>query len=351
MARPPHPQSVLPWGTPYQYRRATRLDKGGARCETAGVRGYVLRRLAQGAVLLLVVSVVIFTIVHSAPGGPALLVHPDMDPTRLKAMEKLLGLDDPIPVQYVRWAGHAVRGNFGTSYQHSLPTLELLWERIPNTLLLSGVALVVAVLLALPLGTISAVRRYSALDYAATIAAFIGVSIPVFWLAILLIILFSVNLGWLPSSGMRTVGVPASAGDLLRHLVMPSLVLATFPLAQLTRYVRSSMVDVLAQDYVRTARAKGLSELSVLRRHALRNALIPMVTVLGVLTPRLLGGAVITETIFAWPGLGRLAVEAAITRDYPVIMGATLLVSGLVIVSNLITDLFYVVIDPRIDLR
>jgi len=213
------------------------------------------------------------------------------------------------------------------------------------------VAVVVAVLLAVPLGTISAVYRYSFLDYAATVTAFIGVSIPVFWLAILLIIVFSVTLGWLPSAGMRTVGVPATFGDLVRHLVMPSLVLATFPLAQLMRYVRASMVDVLAQDYVRTARAKGLSETATLCRHALRNALIPMVTVLGVLTPRLLGGAVITETIFAWPGLGRLAVEAAIARDYPVIMGATLLVAGLVVLGNLITDLLYVVIDPRIALR
>jgi peptide/nickel transport system permease protein len=315
------------------------------------VRGYVLRRLAQGAVLLLVVSVVVFVIVHAAPGGPALLIHPDMDPTQLKAMEARLGLDDPIHLQYLRWLGHAVQGNFGKSYQHSLPTLELLLERVPNTLLLSGTALVVAVALAVPLGTISAVYRYSLIDYVATITAFFGVSMPVFWLAILLIITFSVTLGWLPSAGMRTVGVPSSTGDLVRHLVMPSLVLATFPLAQLTRYVRSSMVDVLAQEYVRTARAKGLPELAVLGRHALRNALIPMVTVLGVMTPRLLGGAVITESIFAWPGLGRLAVEAAITRDYPVIMGATLLVSAVVIVCNLVTDLLYVVIDPRITLR
>jgi peptide/nickel transport system permease protein len=315
------------------------------------VRGYIVRRLAQGAIVLVVVSVVVFTIVHSAPGGPALLLNPEMDPAQVKSMERMLGLDDPIALQYLRWAGHAARGNFGTSYQHSLPTLELLGQRIPNTILLSGVALIVAVVLAVPLGTLSAVYRYSYVDYAATIAAFVGVSIPVFWLGILLIIVFSVTLGWLPSAGMRTVGVPASTADLVRHLVMPALVLATFPLAQLTRYVRSSMVDVLARDYVRTARAKGLSELATLGRHALRNALIPMVTVLGVLTPRLLGGAVITETIFAWPGLGRLAVEAAITRDYPVIMGATLVVSALVVVSNLVTDLLYVVIDPRISLR
>jgi len=315
------------------------------------VRAYVLRRLGQGAVLLLVVSVVVFTIIHAAPGGPALLVNPDVDPSMAREMEQLLGLDQPIPVQYARWLGNAVQGNFGRSYQHSLPTLRLLGDRVPNTLLLSGTALGLAVLLAVPLGTLSAVYRYTVVDYAATVAAFCGVSIPVFWLAILLIILFSVTLGWLPSAGMLTVGVPFSWGDLLRHLAMPAVVLATFPLAQLTRYVRASMVEVLAQDYIRTARAKGLPEASLLGRHALRNALIPMVTVLGVLTPRLLGGAVVTETIFAWPGLGRLAVEAAITRDYPVIMGATLLVSAVVIVCNLVTDLLYGVIDPRISLR
>ena len=315
------------------------------------MRRYLIRRLAQGAVVLFVVSAVVFAIVHAAPGGPALLSNPDVDPEMAKEMEKQLGLDDPIPVQYARWLGNAVRGNLGRSYQHSLGTAELLWARIPNTLLLSGTALLIAVVLAVPLGMISAVYRYSALDYAATVTAFLGVSVPVFWLAILLIIVFSVTLGWLPSSGMLTVGVPFSMRDRLLHLLMPSIVLATFPLAQLTRYVRSSMVDALAQDYVRTARAKGLPERGVLGRHALRNALIPMVTVLGVLTPRLLGGAVVTETIFAWPGLGRLAVEAAVTRDYPVILGATLLVSTLVVLSNLITDFLYVVIDPRIALR
>jgi len=315
------------------------------------VRRYLIRRLAQGAAVLFVVSAVVFAIVHAAPGGPALLNNPDVDPKMAKEMEKQLGLDDPIPVQYARWLGSALRGNLGRSYQHSLGTAELLWARIPNTLLLSGTALLLAVVLAVPLGMISAVYRYSALDYAATVTAFLGVSVPVFWLAILLIIVFSVTLGWLPSSGMLTVGVPFSMRDRLLHLLMPSIVLATFPLAQLTRYVRSSMVDALAQDYVRTARAKGLPEREVLGRHALRNALIPMVTVLGVLTPRLLGGAVVTETIFAWPGLGRLAVEAAVTRDYPVILGATLLVSTLVVLSNLITDFLYVVIDPRIALR
>jgi peptide/nickel transport system permease protein len=310
-----------------------------------------VRRIGQGVIVLFAVSAAIFVIVHSAPGGPALLNQPDMDPTVAKEMQQALGLDDPIPVQYARWLRNALTGHLGKSYQHSIPTAGLMAARIPNTLLLSGTALVLAVLLAVPLGTISAVYRYSWLDYLATVVAFAGVSIPVFWLGILMIIVFSVTLGWLPSSGMLTVGTAFSPRDLLAHLVMPAIVLATFPLAQLTRYVRASMVDVLAQDYIRTARAKGLPEAALLGRHALRNALIPMLTVLGVLTPRLLGGAVITETIFAWPGLGRLAVDAAITRDYPVIMGVTLLVSAFVVVSNFVTDLLYGVVDPRITLR
>lgn len=312
---------------------------------------YIAGRLAQGVILLCLISMAIFAVIHKTPGGPALLNNPDIDPAVAREHRQALGLDDPIPVQYARWLQNVLRGNLGKSYQHSLPTVGLIADRIPNTLLLSGTALLLAVAVAIPLGVISAVYRYSAADYAATVAAFFGVSIPIFWLGILLIIVFSVQLGWLPSAGMVTVGAPFSIGDLLRHLIMPAVVLSTFPLAQLTRYTRSSMVEVLGHDYIRTARSKGLAEVMVLARHAMRNALVPVVTVLGVLIPRLLSGAVITEAIFAWPGLGRLAVDSAIQRDYPVIMGVTLLVSVMVIISNLITDLVYVALDPRIALR
>ncbi|MDR7420698.1 MAG: ABC transporter permease [Armatimonadota bacterium] len=311
---------------------------------------YILGRLAQSVVLLFLVSVVVFTVIHSAPGGPALLNQPDTDPKVAQELAEQLGLNDPIPVQYARWFRNLLGGSLGKSYQHNLSTTTLVATRIPNTLLLSGSALFLAVLFAIPLGVISAVYRYSAVDSFTTVLAFVGVSVPIFWLGILLIIVFSVELRWLPSSGMITVGAPFSLKDLLRHLVMPAFVLSTFPLAQLTRYVRSSMVDVLAQDYVRTARGKGLPGRVVLVRHALRNALIPVVTVLGVLTPQLLSGAVVTETIFAWPGLGRLAVDSAITRDYPVIMGVTMLASILVVLSNMLTDLAYGLIDPRITL-
>ncbi|MDR7543001.1 MAG: ABC transporter permease [Armatimonadota bacterium] len=312
---------------------------------------YLLVRVLQGAALLFIVSAVIFLIVHSAPGGPAILNNPDVDPQTAQAIARDLGLTDPVPVQYARWVGRAIRGNLGRSYQHQIPVVQLIANRIPNTLILAGTALALAVLAAIPLGVISAVRRYSAVDYAATVGAFFGVSIPTFWLGIMFIVLFSVTLGWLPSAGMRTAGVAAGAGDLLRHLIMPAVVLSTFPLAQLMRYARSSMVEVLSQDYVRTAQAKGLAPGRVLGVHALRNALIPVVTVLGVIIPRLLSGAVITETIFAWPGLGRLAVDAAVTRDYPVIMGLTMTTAVLVIACNLLTDVAYVSLDPRISLR
>jgi len=304
--------------------------------------------MVQGVILLILVSAVVFVVIHSAPGGPALLNQPDTDPALARELADKLGLNDPILVQYGRWLGNLIRGNLGTSYQHNDATTTLIVERIPKTLALSGVALLIAVTLAVPLGVLSAVHRYSLVDAVTTVIAFFGVSIPIFWLGIMLIILFSVELKWLPSSGMLTVGAPPSVADLARHLVMPALVLSTWPLAQLTRYVRSSMVEVLTQDYIRTARSKGVAERRVLIRHALRNGLIPIVTVLGILTPQLLSGAVVTETIFAWPGLGRLAVDSAITRDYPVMMGVTLLASGLVICSNIIVDVTYALLDPRI---
>ncbi len=310
--------------------------------------GYVIGRLGQAVVLLFVMSIVVFAVVHAAPGGPAILNNPDIDPRLAQEMARNLGLEDPLPVQYGRWLGNLLQGRLGRSYQHQLPVEQLILERLPATLLLTGSGLSLSLLLAIPIGVLSATRPYSLLDRVATIGAFIGVSVPVFWLGIVLIIVFSVELKWLPSAGMLTAGAPFSPGDLLAHLVLPSLVVASFPLAQLVRYTRSALLEVVRQDYIRTARAKGLSEWQVLTRHALRNALIPVVTVTGLLVPRLVGGAAITETVFAWPGMGRLAVDAAFTRDYPLVMGITLLMSAIVVVTNLLTDLLYVYIDPRI---
>lgn len=309
---------------------------------------YVIGRLGQAVVLLFVMSMVVFMVVHAAPGGPAILNNPEIDPRLAQEMARNLGLEDPLPVQYGRWLVNLLQGRLGRSYQHQLPVEQLILERLPATLLLTGTGLSLSLLLAIPIGVLSATRPYSLLDRLATVGAFIGVSIPVFWLGIILIILFSVELNWLPSAGMLTAGAPFSLGDLLAHLILPGLVVASFPLAQLVRYTRSALLEVIRQDYIRTARAKGLSEWQVITRHALRNALIPVITVTGLLIPRLVGGAAITETVFAWPGMGRLAVDAAFTRDYPLVMGITLLMSAVVVATNLLTDLLYVYVDPRI---
>jgi len=313
---------------------------------------YVLGRMAQSLLLLLVVSMVTFAIIHNAPGMPAVLVNPDAaSKEELDQARANLGLDVPIAVQYLRWLGNALRGKLGYSYQLNQPVLQLILQRLPASLQLSGTALLLAVLTAIPLGILSAVKPYSPIDYAATMMSFIGVSIPVFWFGIMLIILFSVKLGMLPSAGMYTLGAPFSVGDRLSHLAMPALVLSTIPAAQLMRYTRSSLRSVLTQEYLKVARSKGLSEGVVLWRHALRNAMIPIVTVFGLLLPSTVSGAPVTESIFAWPGMGRLAVDAAFQRDYPVVMGVTLVVSAMVVVSNLLVDIAYAYLDPRIKLR
>ncbi len=313
--------------------------------------GYIARRILQALALLFVVSLVTFAIIHAAPGGPAILTNPDVSKEQADQMMRNLGLTDPIPVQFWRWFQNVLRGEFGKSYSQGLPVLPLVLERVPASILLAGSALGLAVLVAIPLGILSAVHRYSFLDTLAGAVSVFGLSIPVFWFGIMVIILFGVHLQWLPSGGMYTLGVAFSLADRLRHLLLPALVLATITIAQLERYTRSSMLAEIQADYVRTARARGLAERRVLGRHALRNALIPVVTVIGLSFPRLVGFAAITETVFAWPGMGRLAVDSAFQRDYPVIMGVTLLISALVIVCNLMTDLLYGTLDPRITLR
>ena len=309
---------------------------------------FLLGRLIQAIGVLFVVSVITFALIHSAPGGPAILLQPDLSREQIRELRESMGLEDPIPVQYARWLGNVVQGKLGRSLSQGLPVTTLIWDRLPATLLLSGVALLVTLAIGIPLGVVSAIKRNGLVDYLVTGFAFFGMSIPVFWLGILLIIVFSVQLGWLPSAGMFTIGEPFSLGDRLRYLVMPTVVLATANLAQITRYTSSSVLGVLAEDYVRTARAKGLAERTVLLGHALRAAMVPIVTVVGLLLPRLVAGAAITEAIFAWPGMGRLAVDAAVGRDYPLVMGITLMVSAVVIASNLVVDLIYGWADPRI---
>jgi peptide/nickel transport system permease protein len=312
------------------------------------VQRYLIGRVGQALGVLLVVSIVTFVLIHSAPGGPAVLLQGDLTQEQIRERMTDLGLDDPLPVQYARWLGNLLQGQLGRSLSQGVPVGTLIVERLPATLLLSGAALLLTLAIGLPLGVLSAVKRNGLVDLLVTGFAFFGMSVPVFWLGILLILLFSVQLGLLPSAGMYSLDQPFSIGDRLRYLAMPTIVLATANMAQITRYTSSSVLAVLAEDYVRTAHAKGLSGRVVLTRHALRAALIPVITIVGLMLPRLVTGAAITEAIFAWPGMGRLAVDAAVQRDYPLVMGITLMVSAVVIVSNLIVDMIYGWADPRI---
>ena len=312
--------------------------------------GYVLRRLAQAVVLLWIVTVVTFVLIHMAPGGPAMLQNPDLGRDQIARIRANLGLDDPLPVQYVRWLRAAVRGDFGRSYNTVEPVLRLVATRLPNTLLLTGVALGLAVFAAIPLGVTGATHRNTPVDRAIAAVSFMGISTPVFWLGIVLIVVFSVQLHVLPAGGMYQVGAAFSVADRLRHLVMPVFVLTIANLAEVTRYTRSAMIGALGEDYVRTAHAKGLPAPAVLFRHALRNALIPVITIVGVYLPRAVSATAITETVFSWPGMGQLAVQSAATRDYPVVLVATLAVAVFAVGSSLLTDLAYGLADPRIRL-
>lgn len=311
--------------------------------------GFFIRRLIQSVITLLIVSVVVFTIVQIAPGDPAIISNEETNRELSDQFAENLGLNDSIPVQYVRWLGGVVRLDFGLSLQHSVPNMDLVMSRLPASLLLAGTSMALATIVALTLGIVSAIKRHSIWDHSATVVAFLGLSVPGFWLGIMMVIVFSVSLGWLPSSGMTS---PNGGGfvDRVQHLIMPAIVLATFAIAELSRYTRSSMVEVLRNDYIRTARAKGLMEKQVIFRHALRNALIPVVTVLAVTTPRVMGGAVVTETVFSWPGMGRLAAGAAFTRDYPLVMAVTMVVAVLVLIGSLVADLCYGILDPRVKL-
>jgi peptide/nickel transport system permease protein len=301
-------------------------------------------------VLMFLVSIVTFFLIHQAPGGPAMLANPDLSQDQVQEFSEALELDDPLYVQYLRWLRNALQGDFGNSYSTIKPVTEVISERLPNTAVLALSAITLSIVLAIPLGVISAVKRDSLIDRAITSFSFLGTSIPVFWLGIMLIVLFSLRLDWLPSGGMSSTGQPFSVSDRLSHLLLPMIVLAIGNLAELTRYMRSGMITVLQEDYMRTARSKGLPERRVLRVHGLKNALIPVVTVIGILIPRAMGSAAVTETVFSWPGMGRLAVESATTRDYPVVIGATLTIALITVGCSLLTDLIYGFLDPRIRL-
>ncbi|HID52206.1 MAG TPA: ABC transporter permease [Anaerolineae bacterium] len=313
---------------------------------------YIIRRFIGIIPLMVAVTFISFIIMQSVPGGPLAVYrnNPNVRAEDLARLEKQLGLDKPIPVQYGIWLKNFASGDFGQSLASNRPVSEVIGERLLNTAYLMGSAFLLTMLIAVPLGVISAVKQYSLFDHGATLFSFLGFSVPIFWLGLLAIILFAVKLDWLPAGGMRTIGEPFSVMDRLSYLILPATLLAFHSAGQYSRYLRSSMLEVTNQNYVTVARAKGLREKTVIYRHALRNALIPLITVVAFDLPALFSGALLVETVFAWPGMGRLFWNSALRFDYPVLMGIIVLTAVLVILFNLFADVMYAAADPRIRL-
>lgn len=311
---------------------------------------YVLRRVLQSVPLLLGISLIAFLLLQAIPGDPTVAYYgtSNVRAEDLARIRSELGLDRPVFVQYFAWLSQFVQGDWGVSYVASRPVLGLVLERLPATLELMGAALALSLLFSIPLGILAAVRQYSWVDYVLTFFSFAGLSLPIFWVGLMMIVVFSVTLGWLPSGG---IGPPGEDPDLLtrlRFLTLPALSLALVQIGFFTRYLRASMLDVLRKDYMRFARARGVPPSRLYLRHGFRNAAIPFVTVVALHIPDYLIGALVVETIFSWPGTGRLFWESAVRFDYPVLMGVLVLASLLVVVSNLLADVLYALLDPRI---
>ncbi len=318
---------------------------------------YLVRRLLGALPLLLLISVAVFFLINIVPGGPTAAYenNPHLTPQDIARIEAELGLNQPIYVRYLHWLGAIVSGDWGYSLASRRPVLTEIGERLPNTIYLLGVTFVVTLLLAVPAGMLSAVRQYSLFDHAATTLAFMGQSVPIFWFGLLLIIVFHVTLRnpltglpLFPGGGMYTLGAPFSVADRITHLVLPVAMLTLATSAQYVRYMRASMLEVIHEDYIRTARAKGAAARRVVWRHAFKNAALPLVTIIALDLPTLFGGALFTETIFSWPGMGRLFFDSALRFDYALLMGIIIVNAALIIASNLAADLVYGYLDPRI---
>jgi peptide/nickel transport system permease protein len=314
---------------------------------------FLLRRLFQSAILLVLVTVIAFGMMRLAPGGPEALyaVGGNMKAEDLARLRKSFGLDEPVQVQYVKWTRGMLTGDWGRSYRDRRPVTHVIFERIPATFELTITALLIAIVVGVSIGILGAIRQYSFADYLATIGAMLALSIPTFWFGLMVIYLFAVKLEWIPSGGRETLGEPFSLTDRLHHLIAPACVLGFVLVATWSRYTRAAMLDVIGQDFVQVARAKGLSERRVLVGHALRNALVPLVALAGLQLPILFGGALVTESVFTWPGMGRLMVDSLGYRDYPVMMGILFITAVLVIIFNLIADVITAILDPRIRFR
>ncbi len=314
---------------------------------------YILRRLLQAIPLLILISIFMFLLIHALPGGPdAVIFNPHLDAAGRAALRARFGLDQPLPIQYVKWLGNTLTGNFGFSFATSQPVSDILSQRFPATLELFVSALLIALVLAIFLGVMSAVRQNSAVDYVLTTLSYFGIAMPAFLLGLFLQDIFGVQLHLLPVSGTSTLGVTYDAFnsvyDRVLHLILPVIALATLFIAGWSRYMRSSTIDVLKQDYMRTARAKGVSSRDMLVRHALRNAIIPLITVVAIEFGSVAGGATITEGIFNWPGMGSLFLDSLDKRDFPVLLSMLIISAVFVILFNLIADILYAVMDPRI---
>lgn len=311
--------------------------------------GFLIRRLGQSLLLLLIVSMIGFAILHLAPGGPLsqFAAGGEMTQADLDRIAEQLGLNRPLPVQYAEWLWRMLSGDWGRSYRDQQSVLHVITSHLGATLELMLTSTLLAMAIGAWVGILGAIKRYSLFDALATVGAMVALSIPTFWFGLVVIYVFSVGLGWLPSGNRYTVG-DGSLLNQFHHLIGPCLVLALVSTAVWSRYMRSSMLDVVNQDYIRTARAKGVPERQILLRHALRNALLPMITITGLHVPTLLSGALVTETVFTWPGMGRLFLDSISYRDYPVVMGILMFSAVLVLLGSLIADLLYGVADPRI---
>ena len=317
------------------------------------VAHYIFRRMLQAIPMLVGVSFAAFVLLRLAPGGPMAVYaqNPNMSEADMRRIEHILGLDQPVHLQYLKWAAGMATGNLGYSYRTGRPVGEIILERVPATIQLMGCAYLIAVTLGLATGIVSAIRRHSVFDYCATLGAMVGLSIPTFWFGLVVIIVFAAMLHWIPSGGIASLGAPFSLQDRFIHLVGPASVLGLWMTATWSRYTRSSVLEVVGQDYIRTARAKGLRARTVLLRHTLRNALIPLITLAGLEFRNLFGGALVTETVFSWPGVGRLYLDSLNYQDYSVILGLLLITSVMVLAGSLLADILYAAVDPRIRLR
>lgn len=307
----------------------------------------ILQRILQLIPILFIVSTIIFVLTRIIPGDPALtMLGPQAPVEAVEELREELGLNKSIATQYFMYLKDVLKGDFGTSYAYNEPVTKLIIEKFPNTLILTVISLLLAIIIAIPIGIISATKQYSIFDYISMVGALIGVSMPIFWLGLMLVLVFSVNLSWLPSIGMGSMD--KGIWDVVSHLILPSICLATIPSATFARITRSSMLDIIKQDYIKSLRSKGLKERVVMWKHALKNALPPIITVIGLQISTSLSGAILTETIFGWPGMGRMIVDAIQNRDYALIQGAVLFIAFLFVFINLVVDIVYLYVNPKI---